>query len=39
MAFSVAALAASGDCTIRNASAASISYPEFFDALRRLQTG
>ncbi len=33
MAFSVAALAADGPCTIRNAEAASVSFPEFYDAL------
>ena len=36
MAFSVAALAADGDCTIREAEAASVSYPEFFTTLRSL---
>lgn len=36
MAFSVAALAADGPCTIEHADAASISFPEFFDTLRRL---
>ena len=36
MAFSVAALAADGPCTIDNADAASVSFPEFFATLRRL---
>lgn len=36
MAFSVAALAAGGDCVVRNAEAASVSYPEFFDTLHGL---
>jgi 3-phosphoshikimate 1-carboxyvinyltransferase len=36
MAFSVAALAADGPCTIDNADAASVSFPEFFDTLRRI---
>ncbi len=36
MAFSVAALGADGECTVENASAADVSYPEFFDTLRRL---
>ena len=36
MAFSVAALAADGECVIQNPEAASISYPEFFDTLRSL---
>ncbi|MFZ0593206.1 MAG: 3-phosphoshikimate 1-carboxyvinyltransferase [Bryobacteraceae bacterium] len=34
MAFSVAALAADGACEIRNAEAASVSYPEFYETLR-----
>ncbi|MEI9812804.1 MAG: 3-phosphoshikimate 1-carboxyvinyltransferase [Acidobacteriota bacterium] len=34
MAFSVAALAADGPCTIKDAGAASVSYPAFFDTLR-----
>ncbi len=38
MAFSVAALAADGDCTVENAEAASVSYPEFFDTLESLRT-
>lgn len=33
MAFSVAALAADGPCTIDNAGAASVSFPEFFNIL------
>ena len=36
MAFSVAALAAGGECTMQDAAAASVSYPEFFDTLRIL---
>lgn len=36
MAFSVAALAADGPCTIDRAEAASVSFPEFFDTLRRV---
>ena len=36
MAFSVAALAASGDCKIEDAGAASVSFPEFYPTLRRL---
>ncbi len=36
MAFAVASLAAGGECMVRNAEAASISYPEFFDTLRLL---
>jgi 3-phosphoshikimate 1-carboxyvinyltransferase len=36
MAFSIAALAASGECEIRDAEAASVSYPEFFDTLRAI---
>jgi 3-phosphoshikimate 1-carboxyvinyltransferase len=36
MAFSVAALAADGDCVIRNAEAASVSYPEFYPTLQSL---
>ena len=38
MAFAVAALAAEGECAIRNAEAASVSYPEFFDTLESLRT-
>ena len=36
MAFSVAALVADGPCTILNAGAASVSFPEFFDTLQRV---
>lgn len=36
MAFAVAALAADGPCTIDNADAASVSFPEFYDMLRSL---
>ena len=36
MAFSVAALAADGDCVVHEAEAASVSYPEFFNTLRSL---
>ncbi|MDP8981682.1 MAG: 3-phosphoshikimate 1-carboxyvinyltransferase [Acidobacteriota bacterium] len=36
MAFSVAALAADGPCSMENAEAASISFPEFYDSLRRI---
>jgi 3-phosphoshikimate 1-carboxyvinyltransferase len=36
MAFAVAALAADGECTIQNAQAASVSYPEFYDTLATL---
>ena len=36
MAFSVAALAAGGECVIENAEAASVSYPEFYDTLRSI---
>jgi 3-phosphoshikimate 1-carboxyvinyltransferase len=36
MAFSVAALAADGPCTILGADAASVSFPEFFDTLHRV---
>jgi 3-phosphoshikimate 1-carboxyvinyltransferase len=36
MAFSVAALAADGPCTMQNADAASVSFPEFFQILRRV---
>ena len=38
MAFAVAALRASGPCVIQNASAASVSFPEFWQTLRRLST-
>jgi len=36
MAFSIAALGAEGESTIRGADAARISFPEFFDALRAI---
>jgi len=36
MAFSIAALAADGPCTIRGADSASVSFPEFFDTLQRV---
>jgi 3-phosphoshikimate 1-carboxyvinyltransferase len=36
MAFSVAALAADGPCTVAGAEAASVSFPEFFDTLHRV---
>ena len=36
MAFSVAALAADGPCTILGAESASVSFPEFFDTLQRV---
>jgi 3-phosphoshikimate 1-carboxyvinyltransferase len=36
MAFSVAALAADGPCTIENSEAASVSYPEFYQTLREI---
>jgi 3-phosphoshikimate 1-carboxyvinyltransferase len=36
MAFSVAALVASGPCAINGAEAASVSFPEFFDVLRQV---
>jgi 3-phosphoshikimate 1-carboxyvinyltransferase len=36
MAFSVAALAADGPCTVLGADAASVSFPEFFDTLHRV---
>ena len=39
MAFSVAALLAGGECKVRNAGAAAVSYPEFFDTLRSISTG
>jgi 3-phosphoshikimate 1-carboxyvinyltransferase len=38
MAFSVAALAADGYCMVRDAGAASVSYPEFFDTLQQLRS-
>lgn len=36
MAFAVAALAADGESVIRNAEAASVSFPEFWETLRRV---
>lgn len=36
MAFSIAALAADGPCVIEGASAASVSFPGFFDTLQRI---
>jgi 3-phosphoshikimate 1-carboxyvinyltransferase len=36
MAFAIAGLASDNPCTVRNAEAASVSYPEFFDVLRGL---
>jgi 3-phosphoshikimate 1-carboxyvinyltransferase len=36
MAFSVAALAADGECMIRDSGAASVSYPEFYSTLREV---
>ena len=36
MAFAVAALAADGECTIRDAEAASVSFPEFYGTLRQI---
>lgn len=36
MAFAVAALAADGECAIDSAEAASVSFPEFYDTLRRI---
>jgi 3-phosphoshikimate 1-carboxyvinyltransferase len=36
MAFSIAALAADGECAIRDAGAASVSFPEFYSTLRRI---
>jgi 3-phosphoshikimate 1-carboxyvinyltransferase len=37
MAFVVAALAADGPCTMRDAEAASVSFPEFYEVLDRLR--
>lgn len=37
MAFSVAALAADGECTVENAGAASVSFPEFYATLDELR--
>ncbi len=36
MAFSVAALAASGPCTIHDSAAASVSFPQFYQILREI---
>ena len=36
MAFSIAALAADGPCEIKDAAAASVSFPSFFDTLQRI---
>lgn len=36
MAFSIAALAADGECMIQDAGAASVSFPGFYDTLRQL---
>jgi 3-phosphoshikimate 1-carboxyvinyltransferase len=36
MAFAVAALAADGPCSVDNDEAASVSFPEFYDTLRRI---
>jgi len=36
MAFSIAALMADGPCTVRDAEAASVSFPEFFQILRQV---
>jgi len=36
MAFAVAALRASGPCVMKNAEAASVSFPEFYDQLERI---
>ena len=36
MAFSIAALAADGPCTILGADSASVSFPEFFATLQRV---
>ena len=36
MAFSIAALAADGPCTIKDAGAASVSFPTFFDTLQQI---
>ena len=36
MAFSIAALAASGPCIIHESEAASVSYPEFYTTLRNI---
>ena len=39
MAFAVAALRADGPCVIREAEAASVSFPEFWDTLAAIQSG
>lgn len=39
MAFAVAALRAAGECVIRDAGAAVVSFPEFFEKLAELRTG
>ncbi len=36
MAFSIAALAADGECFLEEAEAASVSFPEFYETLRRI---
>ena len=36
MAFSIAALAADGECSVEDAEAASVSFPEFYETLRRI---
>jgi 3-phosphoshikimate 1-carboxyvinyltransferase len=36
MAFAVAALTADGECTLENAEAASVSFPEFYNTLRQI---
>ncbi|MGH9625518.1 MAG: 3-phosphoshikimate 1-carboxyvinyltransferase, partial [Bryobacteraceae bacterium] len=36
MAFCVAALAADGECSMRDAGAASVSFPEFYSTLARI---
>jgi 3-phosphoshikimate 1-carboxyvinyltransferase len=36
MAFSIAALAADGPCTIEGAEAASVSFPEFYTTIRQI---
>jgi len=37
MAFTIAGLAAGGPCTVENAEAASVSFPEFYDTLESLR--
>ncbi len=39
MAFTIAALAADGDSALKNAEAASVSFPEFYELLDRVSTG